>query len=431
MRNKQAIIRLFIANTISGFAQGLSMLAIPWYFVDILEQPVLWGSIYLAVNAISLFWGLYAGTLVDRFNRKNIFLAETSIGTIWLLSIAAFGFYFGHVPIFLAGLVFATTFFTYNIHYPALYAFVQEITDKEHYSRITSYLEIQGQITNVTAGGLGAILLAGIQSGEQSLLGWQFNIPFSIEAWSLHEVFLLDGCTYLLSFFLIFPIHYQAVAIRKKEKSHLVKRFKVGVQFLKENSLVFIFGNAAYFVFVVTMLLNFVLMPNFVKSYLHAGAGVFALSDMAFSLGAVFSGLSIAYFFRNASRVLGSIIMTCVTATCLFVLVFYRGEMGFYLIMVFFGLANSGSRIMRVTYMFTHVPNQVLGRVQSIFQIINVLLRMAFIAICSSVFFIENIHYSFGLLGACCLVAAAILTYYYKDLVNLKIKEQSKTSLPS
>ena len=237
MRNKQAIIRLFVANTISGFAQGLSMLAIPWYFVDILEQPALWGSIYLAVNAVSLFWGLYAGTLVDKFSRKNIFLAETSIGSLWLISIAAYGFYFGQVPIFLAALVFATTFFTYNIHYPALYAFVQEITDKEHYSRITSYLEIQGQLTNVMAGGLGAILLAGIQSGEQNMLGFQFQIPFSIEAWSLQEVFLLDGFTYMLSFLLIFPIHYQSVAIRKQEKSHLIERFKVGIDFLKKNPL--------------------------------------------------------------------------------------------------------------------------------------------------------------------------------------------------
>ena len=423
MRNKKAIIRLFVANTISGFAQGLSMLAIPWYFVDILEQPALWGIIYLAVNAVSLFWGLYGGTLVDRFNRKNIFLAETSIGAIWLLSIAAFGFYFGHVPTFLAALVFATTFFTYNIHYPALYAFVQEITDKEHYSRITSYLEIQGQLTNVMAGGLGAILLAGIAGGEQHILGWQFQIPFSIEAWSLHEVFLLDGCTYLLSFLLIFPIHYQAVAIRKPEKTRLLERFKVGIDFLKKNPLIFVFGNAAYFVFVVTMLLNFVLLPNFVKNYLHGAANVFALSEMSFALGAVLSGFTIAYIFRHTSTVLGNIIMACITIICLFTLIFYRGNVGFYFIMLFLGLANSGSRIMRVTYMFTHIPNQVIGRVNSIFQIINVLLRMMFIAICSSVLFIENIHYSFGLLGFCCLIAVSVLIYYYKDLVHLKIKE--------
>jgi len=299
LRNKQAIIRLFIANTISGFAQGLSMLAIPWYFVDILEQPVLWGSIYLAINTVSLFWGLYAGTLIDKFRRKNIFLAETSIGAIWLLSVAAFGFYFGHVPIFLAALVFATTFFTYNIHYPALYAFVQEITDKEHYSRITSYLEIQGQLTNVMAGGLGAILLAGIQGGSQNILGWQFHFPFSIEAWSLHEVFLLDGCTYMLSFLLIFPIHYQAVAIRKQEKSNLVERFKIGIQFLKQNPLIFIFGNAAYFVFVVTMLLNFVLLPNFVKSYLNAGANVLHLAKCLLHSEQFFRALLSPTFFAK------------------------------------------------------------------------------------------------------------------------------------
>ena len=39
MKNKQAIILLFAANIISGLAQGISMIAIPWYFVKIVAKP--------------------------------------------------------------------------------------------------------------------------------------------------------------------------------------------------------------------------------------------------------------------------------------------------------------------------------------------------------------------------------------------------------
>ncbi|MCB0409746.1 MAG: hypothetical protein KDD29_05970, partial [Flavobacteriales bacterium] len=72
MKNKKALNFLFAANTISGFAQGISMLAIPWYFASVLNDSTTFGIIYAITTIISLFWGLYAGTLIDRYNRKII-----------------------------------------------------------------------------------------------------------------------------------------------------------------------------------------------------------------------------------------------------------------------------------------------------------------------------------------------------------------------
>jgi len=67
MKNKQAITLLFISNIISGFAQGISMIAIPWYFVDIIDNPEMFAFFYLFITFLTLFWGLYAGTIVDRY----------------------------------------------------------------------------------------------------------------------------------------------------------------------------------------------------------------------------------------------------------------------------------------------------------------------------------------------------------------------------
>ena len=39
MKNKNAVYLLFLANIISGLAQGISMIAIPWYFIEIIEKP--------------------------------------------------------------------------------------------------------------------------------------------------------------------------------------------------------------------------------------------------------------------------------------------------------------------------------------------------------------------------------------------------------
>jgi len=94
LKNQKALILLFSANAISGFAQGVSMLAVPWYFaqLDISSQfNLLFGGVTFA----NIFWGLYAGTLVDRFNRKQLFLTTNIIEGVVLLMVAAGGWFAG------------------------------------------------------------------------------------------------------------------------------------------------------------------------------------------------------------------------------------------------------------------------------------------------------------------------------------------------
>ncbi len=421
MKNRQAIILLFIANSISGCAQGISMIAVPWYFADVLDEPRIWGLLYAAVTFISLFWGLYAGTLVDRFNRKRLFLGENAVGGFLILSIAALGFYLGEVPMLMAGAVFAITFFIYNIHYPTLYAFVQEITEQKDYNRITSYLEIQGQLTYMIAGALGAILLSGIEAGPNELLGTTINMPFTVEPWELYEVFLMDGCTYVLSFLIISMISYQSLVKRKADQGSIIERLKVGIDFLKRNPLLFVFGNAAYFVFVTTLVSGLLLNPNFVSNFLKADGSVFALSELTFAFGAIISGISIQWFFRNRN-ILGCIIMTLLGALMLFIIGGTSSVAVFLIASMFQGTANSGARIMRVTYLFKRVPNQVIGRTFGVFQLINVLFRIVFISLFSLPFFIENISFAYYGFGLATVVAAVILIAYYRKLKDLVVR---------
>jgi DHA3 family macrolide efflux protein-like MFS transporter len=120
MENKRPIRLLLIANSISGVSQGISMLAIPWYFTGVIHNSNLFQSIYLATAVISLFWGLYAGTLVDRYSRKNLFLWMNVVGFFVLSTATIAGFFGGDYSWIWPMLVFATTVFIYNIHFPTL-----------------------------------------------------------------------------------------------------------------------------------------------------------------------------------------------------------------------------------------------------------------------------------------------------------------------
>ena len=116
MKNKQAITLLFISNIISGFAQGISMIAIPWYFVKIVARPDVFANSYLLITFLTLFWGLYAGTLIDRYSRKKLFIIMNIICGILIAGIAFYGIQINFLPDFFVLMVFGITIFLSLIH---------------------------------------------------------------------------------------------------------------------------------------------------------------------------------------------------------------------------------------------------------------------------------------------------------------------------
>lgn len=420
MKNQRAIWLLLLANGISGVAQGISMLAVPWYFTGIVHQESLYGRIFLATTFVSMFWGLFAGTLIDRYERKKIFMAINLAGFTILGGITVWGFASGQLPWYGVAAVFATTMFIYNIHFPNLYAYAQEITPKEEYSRVTSLLEIQGQLAYTMSGGIAAILLKGID-GHFSFLGKDVQLPFHIPAWEIHEIFAINAITYLIASIIIWRIHSLSLVKDAYDLSPLSERLKTGVRFLKKHPLIFHFGNASLLVFLTIMVFSMYVMPVYVNSYLKQDGDVYAFGDMAFSFGALIAGFLTTKLFADKGAVRGIIILSAVAG------IMYAGIVGSKLLAVFFfaqfiiGACNAAVRIMRVTYMFHHIPNRVIGRTGSIFFVVNVLLRMCLIALFSLPFFHEasNILWAVGALMVVCFTAVGILAYNYQRLMKM------------
>lgn len=420
MKNKQAIIKLFVANTISGCAQGISMISIPWYFMDKLDKASEFGMYYLGIGVVTLFWGLYAGTIVDRFDRKKVFLSLNVAGFIVLSSITTVGFVLGELPEAAVVVVFASTFFIYNLHYPSLYAFMQEITERKEYSRITSYLEIQGQFTSMLAGAVSVVLLEGITDGQLHLFGYSIHTGLVIEPWKLQEIFLLDASTYAASFIIIATIRYNSLVSRNVDLSPLVRRIKNGVNYLKENPLVFIFGNASYFVFVTTLIIGFYLMAVYVNDVLQAKGGVYATGEMLFAGGSLFAGIMTRRIFKGIHAVDGVTTLTILSATVLITLFITRDHRVFFLGAFLLGLSNAGIRIQRVTFLFQIVPNDIIGRASSVFFIINTLFRLLFIGLIFTFFAKpDTVPYAMLMLGLFSLSGALILISFRKQLRGL------------
>jgi MFS transporter, DHA3 family, macrolide efflux protein len=419
MKNKNALRLLLSANMVSGFAQGLSMLAIPWYFTSIVKEASLFSAIYAGTTFASLFWNLYAGTLIDRYPRKSIFIYVSLVCGIILLGVSAFGYATGLVPLAGVALVFITTLFNYNIHFGALYAFGQELTDPKEYGKMSSYLEIQNQATSICSGAFAALLLTGVAEGKSiNLAGIVFTMPFDFPRWELHDIFLLDGITYFVSIVLVSLIRYQPSVIRNIDTGTIKERVQAGLAYLRKHPSLFAFGNYSYAIFVVLMVEVFMLLPVYVNNHLESGADVYASAEIFYSIGAMLAGIFIRWIFKRSNTVYSIIVLMIITGVIFYWVAFTKSVGIFFVFSFLVGITNAGARVLRTTYLFNHISNDVIGRTNSVFNVINILLRSLFLLLFSLAWFStgSNITWTYFICGTFVLIAAALLMKRYNDL---------------
>jgi MFS family permease len=399
--NRKSLSLLFFANGISGFAQGVSMLSIPWYFAKNNNSQVFNYS-YAALTFFIMFFGLYAGTLVDKFSRKNNFLFTSIICGLLIFTIAVIGYFNHGLPTYLIVAVFAITMLNYNIHYPTLYAFGQEISSPEQYKSVNSNIEIVGQSTSILSGGFAAMLLDGF---DINIL----NVEISIKAWQIYDVFMMDAITYFLAALLIYFIPYAPIKKITELNHSIIERLKKGFTYLKENQYVFIFGVSSYMVFAMLLVEIHAVLPTYIKLHLLAKGNVFALADTIYAIGALSAGFFINKLFDKAS--IAFIFIAAAISKSILVI---------YIVSIILGFCNAGIRVLRLTYMFKIIPNNLMGRVGSIFNLINVLTRSIFIFMFSQSFFSinNNIIFAYVIMAIFLLIAGAILLFSKNKLAT-------------
>ena len=419
MKNLRAVLLLFLANTISGMAQGISMLAIPWYFARDGEMAT-FGLVYLLANIISLIWVPYAGVITDRFDRRKIFMVVFALGGCLIGGIALIGHLQQALAWWWVAAAFLFTFFNYNIHYPTLYSFVQEITEPRYYGRVTSAMEVQGQTTIMIAGAGAALLLEGTQNGQINVFGMLINVSFNVAPWTIYEIFTLDAATYFAAFLVIALARYTSLTERKGEEGNVWTRLRIGLRYLVANKYVTIFGIASYCVFVVTILEGFFIGPLYVSNHLESGGDVFAASEMYYAAGAVLSGLLILRLFSGKRGLNGIIILTLTCAFTCALQVVTRSDYIFYVTLLLFGLSNAGTRVLRVNYLFRVIPNAIYGRTNSVLNMANIAMRIAFLSVFAIPFFTQgnNVIYALSLLALFLVIAASVLIRYYRKFVH-------------
>jgi len=357
--------RLLIANTLGSIGSGVTIFAVPWLLVHLPDGNAAYRSITI-ITTLALFAMMPAyGAWVDRHSRKTALLTSEAFGFIATTSMAVLGLWRGVFPPWQLMAIYFCGMMYYTLHYPAKFAFVQQIFDRSQYQALTGLMEVQGQTAMMIAGGIG---------------GWM------TEHAPLWVILLIDASTYAISFVLMATLHYEPTHLKEIHAAppggmvgQLWHNIVTGWNWLRERPRIAWFLTCSLMPFIVVMVGNY-LFPIYVAKTLHAGATIFGAGEVVFAVGAVIAGLFLPRLLARTSADVTIPATMIVFTLGLVVLLTLRHSALYLTAALLLGFGNAGSRVARSALMLHLVPNALMGRVTVFYHLLDRLLRTVLVA---------------------------------------------------
>ncbi len=201
---------LWIGKIISQIGDDFYAIALSWWILQNTNSPGIMGFFLLTSVLPGLFFGFYAGAVVDRQNRKNIMIITDILRglLIFVIFILSYMELLKVWQVFVIGgiLSFITSFFD-----PAAQAIIPQLVDKTELPKANSLNQMITGVCSVLGPVLGAATV--------SLFG-------------VSTVFLLNGLSYLISAFFEKMVRYKVPGI-SDTKQTIFQDMKEGIAFLK------------------------------------------------------------------------------------------------------------------------------------------------------------------------------------------------------
>ncbi|MGG0356224.1 MFS transporter [Bacillus tropicus] len=341
------------ANSLSAIGSGIVMITIPWLLIKESGGETTFGYVSIISTLIMFLLTPFIGQSIDRFSRKSLLLCNEGIriAVIGIMVIWGFAGQSYHSIHYI--LIYIAGSFYYLLFYPTIFAFNQEIFQAEHYKSLSGTMEIQGQLTQVISGAAASFL---------------------IEIVSLKWILLVDMLTFVGAFFLFLCIPY----VKKKEVKRKItfkKQLFEGIHFMKKRPKLFWFLLATYMPFIGVMMANY-LIPVYISDILKANASVYAIEGMMYGVGAVVAGICIPLIMKYVKIEISIVMTMLLYVISITVMIVEPSVMLLYALAIFHAMGNAGTRVARNVLMMEEIPNEVMGRVDSLFRLIGTGIRI-------------------------------------------------------
>jgi MFS family permease len=300
------------------------------------------GLMLIATAAPSLFVGLFAGVIVDRYDRKRIMIAVNLIRAVLVFLIPFL------VPLNIAWLyiLVALTSTVGQFFDPAHESVLPEVAPDEELAAANSLMAISS---------FGATAIGFAASGLLASLG------------DLKWAFYIDAITFVLAAIFIALIDIKPlVSDTKTNAAVIVSNLKSGLAFLSDTPILKSLFLVSIPVLIAVGLINTILLP-FATQALEMSEFQFGIQEGVTSIGFVIGSLALAVV---AGRLYEGQWLTIGYIGLGILGIAYSQSTNIPMaitILFFFGLMNAPSAIARRLVIQRHTPREMRGRVSSAF----------------------------------------------------------------
>ena len=275
-KNKN-IIFLFLAQLISYCGDSVFNIALPWFLLEVTGSKVQTGLISTSAYLPTLILGLFAGVIIDKYDRRKIMLISDFFRFVLIMMIPL-SVKFNYFSIFFIGfIIFSMASFS-TLFYPARDCFIPNLVMKKDLPNVNSLMIVSGQIAQV----LGPLLVA---------IGLSFL--------GLIHLFTIDAISFFVSMVMILLIIAPKTDNIKNDDVSSMSGIKEGLLYLKNHDglMVLLF---------ITFINNlFIMGPAymglvvFVREILMKDMFVFALLETFMGMGMIIGSAIFPFIMRK------------------------------------------------------------------------------------------------------------------------------------
>lgn len=398
---------IIFANIASSIGSGITMIAIPWMLVSSENGSAVFGYVTICMTIISFLITPLVGNLIDKISRKKLLLTSNIASFIMLLFFSTIGFVglsyevWHYIIIYIIGSLYYTVFF------PTMFALNQEIFHKDQYKTLNGTMEVQGQLSSVIAGALASILLI---------------------KWDLHYILLLNVFAYIAAIYLYIKIPY--VRFKNSNTKEISKsKGTEGLTYMLKRPAMFLFLFFSIMPFIGVMITNY-LFPVYLADVLKASGSFYGIQSMVYGVGAVIAGIIVPIIARKLGDE-KTIVYSVITYTIAISFIVIANIPFFLSLMFFIALGNSGARVARNSFLMDRIPNEIIGRVDSLFRSVGLLLRIVLLGIFTGMVSAGLIIYCFLVLSGILIIASIFVSFSWRNGFvvngkNIELKMKNK-----
>lgn len=344
-------IKVWFGRTISRFGDALDGIAFMWLMYKLTGSTILMGTV-MAVSAVPSMFGMAAGVLVDRMDKKKVMvwmdlLRGASTAVIALLYMID-GLQIWHLYAFAFFNSICEVFSS-----PARASAMQVLVRKEHYLVSNSLSQASGAVAEILGMGVAAAIIG--------LLG-------------IGAAILIDAVTFVIAAItaLIANIEKVVESNGALNASSFMTEFMDGFKIIKSNGLIFI--NILLCCLANILLTPFnIFMPVYSDKFLNAGEKGYSLLGVGLMIGTILGSIVVGQFghkFKESTKIFGGFIAM---GACIGAIGMVSNLYAALIICTVIGICIPVITATGMAIIQTHTPKEKMGRVSSTMSTIAML----------------------------------------------------------